>query len=172
MSTDRVVHAATPRPHLLRIYLNDHLAGAAGGTGLARRLAESHQGTAAGTDLVNLARDVEQDRNALLEIMRQLGIVRTYYKEQAATLAERAGRLKLNGSLLRRSPLSTVIELEAMVLGVTGKRCGWLSLRELAEFDTRLDAARLATLIERADQQLATLERLRVRAAREALAAS
>jgi hypothetical protein len=172
MSTDRVVHASESRPHLLRIYLNDHLAGAAGGTGLARRLAQSHRGTAAERDLASLLREVEDDRAALLEIMSKLDVVRTYYKEPIAALAERAGRLKLNGSLLRRSPLSTVVELEAMLLGVTGKRSGWLSLRELAQSDTRLDKARLDTLIGRADQQLATIERLRVRAVREALAAS
>jgi hypothetical protein len=169
MSTNRVVHADESRPHLLRIYLNDHLAGAAGGAGLAHRLADSHKGTAAERELAELARHVDEDRDALIEIMGQLGIARTYYKESAAAVAERLARFKLNGSLLRRSPLSSVVELEAMALGVTGKGAGWRSLRELAESDPRLDKRRLNTLIKRADDQLAMLERFRVQAVGEAM---
>jgi hypothetical protein len=172
MSANRVVHAQESRPYLLRIYLNDHLAGAAGGTGLVHRLAGSHKGTAAERELAELARNVDEDREALLQIMSQLGIPRTYYKESLAAVAERIGRLKLNGSVLRRSPLSSVVELEAMALGVTGKRAGWRSLRELAESEPRLDKRRLNTLITRADAQLELLERLRVQAVAEALAAT
>jgi hypothetical protein len=170
MSSDRIVHAEESRPHLLRIYLNDHLAGAAGGTGLAHRLANSHKGTAAERELAEFARAVDEDRDALLEIMRGLGVGRTYYKEPLAVVAERLGRFKLNGSLLQRSPLSSVVELEAMGLGVTGKRAGWRSLRELADSESRLDKAKLDTLIQRAEDQIALLERLRVQAVREAMA--
>lgn len=169
MSSDRVVHAQQSRPHLLRIYLNDHLAGAAGGTALAHRLASSHKGTAAERELAELAREVDEDRDALIEIMGGLDIPRTYYKEPLALVAERLGRFKLNGSLLQRSPLSSVVELEAMGLGVTGKRSGWRSLRELADSDPRLDRTKLDTLIRRADDQIALLDRLRIQAVREAM---
>lgn len=171
MSTDRIVKAEEFRPHLLRIYLNDHLAGAAGGVNLARRLAGSHKGTAAEQELADIARQVADDRDALLAIMGQLGIGRTYYKESLATVVERIGRLKLNGSVLQRSPLSSVVELEGMVLAVTAKGAGWRSLRALADTESRLDPARLDALIQRADAQLATLERLRIQAVREALSA-
>lgn len=49
--------------------------------------------------------------------MGQLGIPRTYYKESLAVLVEHAGRLKLNGSLRHRSPLSTVVDLERWLSG-------------------------------------------------------
>jgi|SRR5262245_31203383 len=92
--------------------------------------------------------------------------VRTY-KSWAMWTAERLGRLKLNGRLLRRSPLSRVLDLEAMLLGVEGKAAGWRTLRARAESDTRLDAGRLDALIDRAYLQIDELERLRVKAAAE-----
>jgi hypothetical protein len=73
-------------------------------------------------------------------------------------------RLKPNGHVLTRSPLSRVVELEALRLGVEGKAAGWRTLRARAERDSRLDATRLDTLIDRATRQIDELERLRVRA--------
>jgi hypothetical protein len=172
MSDDQLVQGNQAQPHLLGIYLNDHLAGAAGGSSLAHRVAGSHKGTAAERELAELAQAVAEDRDALLDIMRRLGIARTYYKETVAAVAERIGRLKLTGHLLRRSPLSSVVEFEAMALGVTGKRSGWRTLRALAETDTRLDKRRLNALITRADNQLEALEQLRLRAVIETFATS
>ena len=75
------------------------------------------------------------------------------------------GRLKFNGRLLTRSPLSDLEELEMLRLGVEGKAAGWRTLRTLADSDTRLDPARLDELISRARRQADLLEDLRVGAA-------
>ena len=69
------------------------------------------------------------DRASLLEIMQALGVRPRKVKGVLALLAERASRFKLNGALVRRSPLSSVIELEGMRLGVEGKTDGWQALR-------------------------------------------
>ena len=45
-------------------------------------------------------------------------------------LAERFGRLKLNGHLLTRSPLSEVTELEALSLCAEARRLFWKSLED------------------------------------------
>jgi uncharacterized coiled-coil protein SlyX len=45
---------------------------------------------------------------------------------------------------------------------VTGKAAGWRTLRTLADRDSRIDAARLDELIERASRQEDELESLRV----------
>ncbi len=169
MTEDRKVVPVPARPELLGVYLNDHLAGAAAGTALADRLAGSHRDTAAGAELSQLATEVAEDRESLIAIMSDVGVNRTHYKEPVAILAERLGRFKPNGSLLARSPLSSVVELEAMALGVTGKRAGWRTLRELSASDTRLDVGRIDELIARAERQLALLERLRIQAVVEAL---
>ncbi|POX38714.1 hypothetical protein C3486_21685 [Streptomyces sp. Ru73] len=147
---------------LLGVYLNDHLAGATFGTELARRLARSPVDAATGETLRALAAEITADRAALLRIMRELGIRARGYKAGAGWAAEKIGRLKSNRRLLSRSPLSPLLELEVLRLGVAGKAAGWRTLRELAETDGRLDAARLDGLLERADGQVETLERLRV----------
>jgi hypothetical protein len=154
-------------PALLGIYLNDHLAGSVVGSNLARRLAASEQSSAAADQLQRLAADVEEDREALVDIMKALDVPLRHYKTWGAWVAERAGRLKLNGRLLTRSPLSRVVELEAMRLGVEGKAAGWRTLRSLAETDDRLDPGRLDELDARARKQVDLLEELRVRAAAE-----
>ncbi len=150
---------------LLGIYLNDHLAGATGGLELARRAAASHRGRAADGVLRRLAAEVAQDRAALEAIMAALGIPVRAYKVYAAWIGEKASRLKLNGYLLTRSPLSSLEELEMLRLGVEGKAAGWRTLRVLAETDKRLDSSRLDELIARARRQADLLEELRVRAA-------
>ncbi|WP_030606648.1 hypothetical protein [Streptomyces sclerotialus] len=147
---------------LLGVYLNDHLAGAMFGTELARRLARSPADPATGETLKALATEIAADRAALLRIMKDLGIRARGYKAGAGWAAEKIGRLKTNRRLLSRSPLSPLLELEVLRLGVEGKAAGWRTLRELAEADDRLDAARLDDLLERADRQSGTLERLRV----------
>lgn len=80
-------------------------------------------------------------------------------------MAELTGRGKLNGTLLSRSPLSDVIEIEMLRLGVLGKAAGWRTLRAKAGSEPRLNADWLDSLIDRAHQQSELLEEMRVRAA-------
>lgn len=157
-------------PSLLGIYLNDHLAGSTAGMSMIERTAAAHRGTTAGPPLAELATEIAADRVALLEMMSALGIGIQRYKLAGAWVGERAARLKFNGHLLGRSPLSSVVELEGMMLGVEGKAAGWRSLRTLADDDPRLDAARLDELIARAEAQARILEELRVAAVAEAFA--
>jgi hypothetical protein len=160
------------RRTLLGIYLNDHLAGATAGVELVRRAAGACRGSATGGALEILARDIAEDRAALVEIMRALGAPVRRYKVYAAWVGEKVGRLKLNGYLRGRSPLSTLVELEALRLGVEGKAAGWATLRSLAEQNPRLDRQRLDRLLDGARQQSRMLEELRIRTAAEIFAAA
>jgi len=155
---------------LLSIYLNDHLAGATAGVLLVERTAQEHQGTPAGPPLSQLAAEIAEDRQSLLDIMSTLEVEVQQYKLVAAWVAERVGRLKLNGHLLSRSPLSSLVELEGLKLGVEGKLSLWASLRALADTEARLDKTRLDELIARGEDQSQTLEKLRLAAAVQALA--
>jgi hypothetical protein len=156
----------------LGIYLNDHLAGATGGLELARRVASAGQIPADQPELRQFADEVAEDRVSLLRIMGALGVPVRGYKVWAAWLGEKAGRLKPNGHLTTRSPLSNLEELEIMRLGVEGKAAGWRTLRELAGQDGRLDAGQLDELISRARRQADFLEQSRVRAAQRVIAAA
>jgi hypothetical protein len=153
----------------LGIYLNDHLAGSTTGVELAKRLAGENRGMDYGPDLERLAAEIADDREELKRIMRALGVRANPLKPPLAWGVEKVGRAKLNDRLTGYSPLSRLTEVEALTAGVTGKRCLWRCLHELAPAEPRLDAGRLLALAAKAEQQLRTLDRLRVRAAGEAL---
>jgi hypothetical protein len=156
---------------LLAIYLQDHLAAATTGVQLARRARGSNEGTAYADFLARLEREIAEDREALRELMGRLEIGADRLKIAAGWTAEKAGRLKLNGRLTGYSPLSRVVELEALMAGVTSKLAGWRALRRLAERDERLDPVELDRLIARAERQLSSLAEQHRSAAGEALVA-
>ncbi|UGQ12642.1 hypothetical protein LO772_03215 [Yinghuangia sp. ASG 101] len=158
-------------PQALRIYLGDHYAGSAAGLALVRRLARTRADTSDGPVLRQLEREIAEDRETLHDIMHALGVAPTRGKSVVGSLVGKAGRLKPNGRLRRRAPLSDLLELEALFLGVEGKAACWRSLRILAPTDTRLDADRLDELISRADGQVGVLEALRATAVARTLGA-
>ncbi|WP_234435776.1 hypothetical protein [Streptomyces sp. NRRL F-2747] len=150
----------------MAIYLNDHLAGAGSGVSLIRRMARAHRNRHAAEPLAELAAEIAEDRDSLREFMTALDVTERWPRVAVGRLAEKAARLKFNGRLVRRSPLSDVLELEAMRLGVEGKASLWRSLRALAVTDSRLDPSAVDRLLDRAVRQEAVLEGLRVQAAR------
>jgi hypothetical protein len=160
--------AATRVGKLLAVYLNDHLAGAAAGVELARRLRASNEDDPEfGPALAEVCAEIEADCETLKAVMDRLGVGQSKLKPLAAILGERLGRLKLNGRLWGYSPLSRLDELELLQIGVAGKRRLWRALehthaRELPGFD-------LGVLAERATEQLRRLEALHLKAAALAL---
>jgi hypothetical protein len=149
------------------IYLNDHLAGSTIGLSLAKRTLGSNRGTQFEPVLERIVREIDEDRETLREIMRTLGVGEDPLKKLAPYVAERAGRLKLNGSWLSYSPLSRLVEFEGLTLGITGKLGLWVALQEAA--DDRLAGFDLAALEARARGQQQTMEEQREEAARIAL---
>lgn len=153
---------------LLGIYLNDHLAGATAGVELARRLRGSNASDPDfGPPLSSLCEEVEADREALEEAMALLRVGRSRLKPLLAAAGERLGRLKLNGQLRGYSPLSRLIELEVLQLGVAGKRRMWRALEHTHAAE--LSAVDPGSLAERASQQLRKVEALHLKAAALAL---
>lgn len=156
--------------HKLRgIYLNDHFAGSVAGHELVRRAAGSNEGTELGTFLQHLESEIAEDRQMLTDVMERLGVHTDQVKRTLAWGAEKVGRLKPNGRLLGYSPLSRLVELEGLHLGISGKLSLWQVLEaapapELDEFD-------FAGLADRAQRQLAELEPFRRAAAQQAFEA-
>lgn len=153
----------------LEIYLNDHLAGSALGLDLARRALGSNEGNAYGRALARLVPEIEEDRDSLVAVIEGLGYRRNRLKEGGAWVAEKAGRLKLNGQITGYSDLSRLIEIEGLSLGVNGKLSLWENLR--ATLGPTVGGVELAPLIERAARQRDELEELRTEAAKTALGA-
>lgn len=145
---------------LLGIYLQDHLTAATAGVELFRRSAGSQTDSARRPTLHRLAVEVDEDRRTLGGLMDSLGVERPAYRVVAGWAAEKLGRLKLNGTLLRRSPLSDVVELEALRAGVAAKLDLWFLLRHLSSSDERLQVIDYERLLERARAQYDELDGL------------
>jgi hypothetical protein len=156
----------------LRTYLRDHLAGAAFGVELAQRAAQSNAGTEYGEPLSRLAEEIEFDRERLISIVDSLDIGRDLVKESIAWAGEKVARLKLNNRLLGYSPLSRLVEIEGLLLGVSGKLALFELLQAVRADYPELAAADIPQLIERAQIQRSLLEELRLTAGVAALSAA
>lgn len=134
--------------------------GSSGALDLFRRSARTHSSAHAREVLARIGAEVEAERSDLHAIASTIGARHVRALELAASVGERIGRLKLNGALLRRSPLSDLVEVEALLLGVTGKLRLWTALLTLAATDDRLDQTQLQRLADQAENQLEALQHL------------
>jgi hypothetical protein len=156
----------------LAIYLKDHHAGSTVGIELAKRAARNNKDDAEfGPALGRIAGDIDEDREALIRIMRRLDVEPDKIKAGLGWAAEKAGRLKPNGHVLQFSPLSRLVEIEGLIAGISGKLSLWRALSWVAPTESRLDEAELNSLAERAEDQLRRLHELRQSAAKTALIA-
>ena len=160
---------AMSEERFLGIYLNDHLAGAIAGSELAKRAARSNEGTPLGAFLDRLTTDIDEDRRALETLMSDLGVKRDLVKDAAAWMAEKVGRLKLNGRLVGYSDLSRLVELEGLSLGVEGKLAMWRNLSRVRQRYAALEHTNIEELIQRAEAQRRELEEVRQEAAEKTL---
>ena len=138
----------------LETYLQDHRAGAAMGSDLAHRLAEENAGTPYEDFLLGLAQEIDNDVEMLEQVMDRFGVSKPALKIAGAKVGERLGRLKPNEQLTGYSPLSRVLEIEALRGGVQAKQGLWDSLAELSKHDDRLDPEQMAELQAKAEKQL------------------
>jgi hypothetical protein len=155
----------------LGVYLNEHLAGSAAGIELASKLHDNNRGTELGNLMAALERDIGQDRTTLEELMGRLDVERHPVKEAAGWVLEKLSRLRLNPALTGSADLTRLLETEALSLGIEGKLCMWLVLREAADRDPRLAGTDFDRLIDRARQQRQRREPHRVAAALRAFSA-
>ena len=154
---------------LLRIYMNDQLALGVLWREVARRAHNASNGTPEGEALGRVAAAIAEDVSLFEQLMRRLGFSTRTPKALLAVAAERVGRLKLNGRLVSRSPLSRFEELDFLVMGIDGKVVLWQNLRDGAGLAARLPDIDFDGLIERARSQRAELEPFHAQAAQEAL---
>ncbi|HEV2754513.1 MAG TPA: hypothetical protein VG318_01895 [Actinomycetota bacterium] len=158
--------------NLLSIYLNDHRAGAVAGVELAKRTLGNNRGTEYEAFLERLLADIQEDQTTLERIIERSNLPKSPVKPGLAWASEKVGRLKLNGAITGYSPLSRLVELEALRLGIQGKWCLWRSLKEARPEGTAVTDEELDELIARAEAQLEVVEEHRLAAARTALSES
>lgn len=152
---------------LLGLYLSDHLTGSTAGLSRIQRMAEAYADTPVSADIARVSAEIERERDLLRGLIGDLGTRQRPHRQAVAWLAEHAGRLKLNGRIIRRSPMTMVLETELMRAAILGKLGGWQTLEELAP-DLGLDRATFQKLGDDARSQIEALSRVHEHARRNA----
>ena len=136
----------------LAIYLRNHEAAGQAGLDLFRRTAANQRNRPYAGELAELSTEIEQDLQSLRAIMRAVGVSPDRVQGLALRLGERVGRLKPNGRLLGRAPLSDLIEIEGLLDAVRAKAAGWHALSTVPSPQWG-EAADASALYERALDQ-------------------
>lgn len=136
----------------LNLYLNGHLAASNAGIHAFRHAAKHI--SAHRTELLDLTSQIADDRRSLCNIMAVLGVKEI---KPFTVLGGGVGwmlRMSPSGHIRRRTPLSDLLELEALRSAVSGKLAGWNALRCVAERGSALSVERIDDLIDRANAQI------------------
>ena len=144
----------------LRTYLNDHLAGGTAAVWTLVRLAADHAADELGRPLAELRDQVAMDRDTLRGLVDRLPSGDSAWKRALGAVG---GLAAWGRDLLPTSRPAPAEELEALAIGVWGKRLLWGTMTRVAERDPRFADVDVQELIERADQQEKELLRLRDR---------
>jgi hypothetical protein len=147
----------------LSSYLNDHLAGSAVALDLLTKMRANNDDGEHRETIASLHEAVKQDRATLEAIMETLDVGVSSLRQAGGRVVEKVSRVQFDEWATGDRDLSLLLETEALALGIEGKMAGWQALKELPE--GRLDGVDLDGLIDRAREQRAAVERLRIAAA-------
>jgi hypothetical protein len=150
-------------------YLNDHLAGSVVAIELMENLESVYAETPIADFIAKLRVDVESDRRELESLMNNLEISESRPRKASAWLTEKFTELKLRFDDSSSGDLRLFESLEALSLGIEGKRSLWLALAAAAQVSSRLRIADYDRLRQRAEEQRARVETKRLDAAKAAL---
>ena len=154
----------------LPIYLNDHLAGSVAASELVTRCESENRDRPDISEVLSRFRiQLEAERTFLEEVIDAVGGRKSTAKMAMAWSMEKVSRFKLNGGILSYTPLSRLIELEALIAGVRLKEALWESLTVARPGG--IDTAACGRLADQARRQSRELETLRRAVAAEALEA-
>lgn len=147
-------------------YLNDHLAGSVGALELLDRLVEAHEGEPLQIFFQELRTDIENDQGKLQELIRSLGAKESAVRKAGAWLAEKLSRPKMPQTDGSEGELGLFVALEALALGITGKRLLWRALATASQEAPLLACLDYSELERRALEQGERVEGKRLETAR------
>jgi hypothetical protein len=150
-------------------YLNDHLAGSVVALELLDHLVATHSESDLSTFFRQLRADVAADRDELQRLMESLDIGESRTRKASAWLTEKMTELKLRLDDPKDGPLRLFESLEALSLGIEGKRSLWIALTAATEKSPALGLLDYEHLTQRAQEQRDQVETLRIETARKAL---
>jgi hypothetical protein len=146
----------------MEVYLNDHLAGAMFGTDLAKQIESQSQGTELGTQVGEVATQIEEDQRTLSELMERMGVAKNPVKQATTWLAEKFSRIKLTGLTSGEREVGLFMALETLSLGIEGKASMWRMLTQVEDRYPELDLSELDVLLTRAEAQRQVVETARL----------
>jgi hypothetical protein len=157
-----------PNEHVAT-YLNDHLAGSVAALELLEHIESAHAGTPLERFAAELRADVEADREELVKLMERLQVAESRTRKATAWLAEKVTEFKLRVDDPSDGALRLLETLDAVGIGIDGKRALWLALAASAEDAPWLRIADYDRLTARAEDQRNRVEVVRLAAAKKAL---
>jgi hypothetical protein len=153
----------------LATYLNDHLAGSVVAVELMENLEAVYADTPVAEFITELHADIEDDRHELKDLMDRLHVSESTTRKASAWLTEKLTELKLRLDDPARGDLRLFESLEALSLGIEGKRCLWMALSGAAEVSPQLRIVDYERLKQRAEEQRGRVEKKRLEVAKAAL---
>ena len=147
----------------LSVYMNDALTRETLAIELVERAIRENTGTRLGAFLTLLSWELEEDRESLVRLMGDLGIRRKRGRVVLARLVEKLARARLGSS----SPVSNLVELEALQLQTEAKLDMWTALR--SRLGPHVEDIDVDELIRRTERQADELDRRRLAVAPTAL---
>ena len=151
----------------LSSYLNDHLAGSVGALELLDRLIDDNSGKPLERFLRDLRNEIDTDQETLKELIAKLSEKESTVRKAGAWIVEKLSRARIHLSETREGEMGLFLALEALALGITGKRSLWRALAVAAETVTQLRGPDYGTLEKRAVEQHDRVEAQRLEVARE-----
>ena len=149
-------------------YLNDHLAGSVGALELLDRLIDTYREKPLEQFFRNLREEIQHDQTQLQELMQKLGADESAVRKAGAWLVEKLSRAKIGLSDEPEGEIGLLLALEALVLGITGKRSLWRALQAASRTLPQLARLDYAGLENRAIEQCERVEAKRLETARTA----
>ena len=150
-------------------YLNDHLAGSVVAVELMENLEAVYAGKPIAAFIAKLRADIEVDVQELEDLMGRLQISESRTRKASAWLTEKFTQLKLRLDDPAHGDLRLFESLEALSLGIEGKRSLLIALSAAAEVSPQLRIADYQRLQQRAEEQRRRVEEKRLELARAAL---
>jgi hypothetical protein len=147
-------------------YLNDHLAGSVGALELLDRMVEACAGKPLERFFRDLRDDIHEDQEQLQGLMQKLEVTESTVRKAGAWLAEKLTRPKIDPGDGSKDEVGIFLALEALLLGITGKRSLWRALQAASRTTPALARLDYAGLEKRAIEQCERVEARRLEIAR------
>ncbi|WP_427131558.1 hypothetical protein [Pseudarthrobacter sp. S9] len=148
------------RHDVLSRYLHGHLIAGASGERLFEQAAKTWKDSPHAATLDKLKSAVSSDKKTLEAMATQLHLSMPAYKKPIAWVGAQLSALGPLNPFHSHHAANAQLELEALIIAVTGKALLWKTLIVLAPTDSRIRRDEVNQLLDRAMEQIHELETL------------